>query len=371
MMADIKKMFLQICLLKKEQNSHRFLWRDLAMNDPPKVYCMTRVTFGNTSSPFVSIATVQKHAKDNYDTFPTASEEIQDNMYVDDLLSGADDDQAARKLHLECSKLMEKGGFVLAKWASNSSTVMKNIPEENRAPNTVISSDMPADEEKMSDLLKALGVAWNTRKDVFLFEARNCLVKLEDSMTKRSLISLYARLFDPMGLIAPFLIKPKVLFQELWSRGKQWDEKLDDDIAKEWTIWKEQLCNLKTLEIPRCVLPQERDLHKIELHGFGDASEKAYGAAIYLCAEDKVGKRISNLIMAKSRVAPTRRITLPRLELLAAYLTAKLISYVLKALKTPVQDIYAWSDSQIVLSWIKQPCSKWKVFVANRVQEIQ
>ena len=230
---------------------------------------------------------------------------------------------------------------------------------------------MPVDEEKMSDLLRALGVAWNTRKDVFLFEARDCLVKLEDSMTKRSLISLYARLFDPMGLIAPFLIKPKVLFQELWSRGKQWDEKLDDDIAKEWTIWKKQLCNLKTLEIPRCVLPQERDLHKIELHGFGDASEKAYGAAIYLCAEDKVGKRISNLIMAKSRVAPTRRITLPRLELLAAYLTAKLISYVLKALKTPVQDIYAWSDSQIVLSWIKQPCSKWKVFVANRVQEIQ
>lgn len=142
-------------------------------------------------------------------------------------LSGADDDQAAIKLHLECLKLMEKGGFVLAKWASNSSTVMKNIPLENRAPNTVISSDMLADEEKMSDLLKALGVGWNTRKDVFLFEARDCLVKLEDSMTKRSLISLYARLFDPMGLIAPFLIKPKVLFQELWSRGMQWDEKLD------------------------------------------------------------------------------------------------------------------------------------------------
>ena len=96
---------------------------------------------------------------------------------------------------------------------------------------------------------------------------------------------------------------------------------------------------------------------------------EAYGAAIYLCAEDKVGKRISNLIMAKSRVAPTRRITLPWLELLAAYLTAKLISYVLKALKTPVQDIYAWSDSQIVLSWIKQPCSKWKFLSQSRARD--
>ncbi|XP_028417205.1 uncharacterized protein LOC114541488 [Dendronephthya gigantea] len=371
MMADIKKMFLQICLLKKEQNSHRFLWRDLTMDDPPKEYCMTRVTFGNTSSPFVSIATVQKHAKDNHDTFPTASEEIQDNMYVDDLLSGSDDDEAAIKLQSECSKLMEKGGFVLTKWASNSATVMENIPEKDRATSTVISSKQSEHDEKMSDLLKALGVAWNTRKDIFLFEAGEKLVSLEDSMTKRSLMSLYARLFDPMGLIAPFLMRPKVLFQELWLRGKQWDEKLDDDIAKEWTTWKEQLCELETLEIPRCVLPPERDINKIELHGFGDASEKAYGAAIYLCAEDKVGKRISNLIMAKSRVAPTRRITLPRLELLAAYLTAKLTSYVIEALKTPVQEVYAWSDSQIVLNWIRQPCSKWKVFVANRVQEIQ
>ena len=155
------------------------------------------------------------------------------------------------------------------------------------------------------------------------------------------------------------------------KRPKCWDEQLDDDIAKEWSAWKKQLCNLKALEIPCCVLPQEREVHRIELHGFGDASEKAYGAAIYLCAEDKVGKRISNLIMAKSRVAPTRRITLPRLELLAAYLTAKLLNYVLKALKIQVQEIYAWSDSQIVLSWIRNPCSKWKVFVANRVQEIQ
>ena len=280
-MADIKKMFLQICLLKKEQNSHRFLWRDLMMNDPPKEYCMTRVTFGNTSSPFLSIATVQRHARNNHDTFPTASEEIQENMYVDDLLSGAEDEENAMKLLWECSQLMKKGGFVLTKWASNSSTVIENIPEKDRATSIVISSDQSEDEEKMSDLLRALGVAWNTRKDVFSFETRENFVRLEDPMTKRSLISLYARLFDPMGLIAPFLMKPKVLFQDLWLRGKQWDEKLDDDIAKEWTTWKEQLCILKNLEIPRCVLPKELKIHKIELHGFGDASEKAYGAATY------------------------------------------------------------------------------------------
>ena len=157
MMADIKKMLCQICLLKKEQNCHRFLWRDLMVNDPPKEYCMTRVTFETSSSPLLSIATVKKHAKDNHDTFPTTSEEIQDKMYVDDSPSNAYDDQYAIKLQSESSKLMEKGGFLLAKWASNSSMVMKNIPEENGAPSTV-------NEEKMSDLLKALGVSWDTKR---------------------------------------------------------------------------------------------------------------------------------------------------------------------------------------------------------------
>ena len=110
---------------------------------------------------------------------------------------------------------------------------------------------------------------------------------------------------------------------------------------------------------------------KVELHGFGDASERAYVAAVYICAQDGDGNRVSNLVMAKSRVAPVKRVTLPRLELLAAFITTRLLNYVMQALRIAVDEVYAWSDSQIALAWIKRPSSNWKVFVANRVQEIQ
>ena len=109
---------------------------------------------------------------------------------------------------------------------------------------------------------------------------------------------------------------------------------------------------------------------KVELHGFGDASERAYGSAVYISAEDKVGNTISNLAIAKSMVAPVKRVSLPRLELLAAYITATLRDYVIQALRIVVHAVYGWSDSQIILAWIRRPSAHWKVFVANRVQDI-
>ncbi len=191
---------------------------------------------------------------------------------------------------------------------------MNNISVEERAPNILVTPNRH-DGEKMSDLLRALGISWNIVKDVFLFQTGSTIVKENDPLTKRSLISLYARLFDPMGFVSPFLMWPKVLFQEIWARGKDWDETLDDDIAKEWNKWKDELRDLENIEIPRSLLPKNSTVKSIEVHGFRDASPKAYGAAVYLCVVDKEMNRSSNLVMAKSRVAPTKRITLPRLEL--------------------------------------------------------
>ncbi len=236
LMADIKKMFLQIQLKRKDQNSHRFLWRDLEINKKPKKYCMTRVTFGSTSSPFLSIATVQKHARDHKEEYPRAAEEILENMYVDDLLSGSEDDASALEMKCELTELMYIGGFHLTKWASNSMSVMKSIPDEEIAPevvtHAVISGNNEA--EKMSDLLKALGISWDITKDVFLFQSWSSLLQIPDALTKRSLLSLYPRLFDPLGFLTPYLMRPKLLFQELWNRKRDWDDPLDADIAQSW-----------------------------------------------------------------------------------------------------------------------------------------
>ncbi|XP_015772515.1 PREDICTED: uncharacterized protein LOC107350789 [Acropora digitifera] len=367
LMADIKKMFLQIKLKREDQNSHRFLWRDFRADKTPDVYCMTRITFGDTPSPFLSIATVQKHVREHEEDYPVAAKEVKENMYVDDILTGAPDDDCAVQLKDDLCNLLSKGGFPLTKWASNSQKVMEVTPLRERAP-TLMST---ADPEKMCDSLKALGTSWNTQDDLLTFTNISSILTEADPRTKRSLISLYSRIFDPMGLLTPFLMVPKLLFQELWARGLDWDQSLDSDIAEAWETWKQELADVSHIEVHRCLLHGLASVDKVELHGFGDASQRAYGSAVYLCAEDREGNRVSNLVMAKSRVAPAKQVTLPRLELLAAFITAKLINYVMEALQIMTDAVYAWSDSQIALAWIKGPSSRWKVFVANRVQDIQ
>ena len=127
-----------------------------------------------------------------------------------------------------------------------------------------------------------------------------------------------------MGLVAPYSIRPKLLLQELWSRGKGWDEALDEDVAEQWRLWKEELHQVSQVRVPKCILPAS-PITSIEIHGFGDAGPQAYGCAVYFCTEDTSRLRTANLVMAKSRVAPVKRVTLPRLELLASHITARVI----------------------------------------------
>ena len=187
LMADIKKMFLQIKLKREDQNSHRFLWRDFRADKTSDVYCMTRITFGDTLSPFLSIATVQKHVREHEEDYPVAGKEVKENMYGDDILTGTPDDDCAVQLKDDLCSLLSKGGFPLTKWASNSQKVMETTPLQERAP-TLMST---ADPEKMPDSLKALGTSWNTQDDLLTSANVSSILTEADPKTKRSLISLY------------------------------------------------------------------------------------------------------------------------------------------------------------------------------------
>ncbi|KAL9970153.1 hypothetical protein ACROYT_G022481 [Oculina patagonica] len=363
-MGDIEKMFLQIRLKEEDRDSHRYLWRDLDPQATPKIYRMTRVTFGVVSSPLLAIGTIQEHVKSCKETFPVASSEISRNTYVDDFASGRDNVQETLKLQQSATELMQKTALNLTKWSSNSSELMEAIPERDRAAGSLVSLESGLAAEH--PITKALGLKWNTCTDNLVFAID------VDIVNSRLVASLAAKICDPIGLITPFLVRSKLILQSLWTKGVGWDEEIPMEVSLKWNQWVLELSELEHLQIPRCYtyFPLSQN-PKVELHAFSDASEVAYASAVYLRVVGKDGKVSTSLVMSKTRVAPVRKITLSRLELMAAVITARLCTYVKGAIDCPISRIVCWTDNSSTLHWIRGAASQWKPFVANRVIEIQ
>jgi hypothetical protein len=200
--------------------------------------------------------------------------------------------------------------------------------------------------------------------DGYDFDSSLCL-------TKRVVLSLIARLFDPLGFVTPIVIALKCNFQELWRLGLDWDEEIPHVIAEQVRQWLEGVSYLKGWKIPRCYFKKPWNLDGLELHVFSDASEKAYGACLYLICRTSSGL-VSSLVMSKAKVAPLKRVTLPRLELLGAVLASRLVLSVRTALYLPdTIECRCWTDSMVVLGWIRGDPARWKQFVRNRVDQIQ
>lgn len=337
--ADIEKMYRQIWIAQNDRNYQLMLWRKRS-EDPIKVYRLNTVTFGTAAAPYLAIRTLLKLAEDN-PTNELASIMIHDEMYVDDLISGG--------------HTVDEG-----KWTSNSNEVLEGIPTGDRE--TTFS--VPSEESKR---VKTLGVHWLPAVDQFSFY----YASLDNPQpTKRFILSTIARLFDPMGWIAPCISMAKMFMQQLWIKKVSWDEPIEPSILKQWAVFYEDLKSINELQFPRWV-ETSSNCERVELHGFSDASEKAYGASVYLRVEDKAGKVKMHLLIAKSKVAPVQPISLPRLELCGAVILAKLLEYVDGIFKIKGIKMFAWTDSTITLSWIRGSPNRWETFVRNRVGEIQ
>lgn len=253
-----------------------------------------------------------------------------------------------------------KYGFPLRKWRSNSKQFLETVEDDSSAEIIQL---------KFEQAHKALGVYWNPNSDQFgfKFEARSTPGKY----TKRALASDVMRLFDPLGWLAPFIILAKILLQSVWLLpGIGWDDELPQHITQKWIEFNTQINECKKINLPRWLQCQKSD-RTCTLHGFADASERAYAAVTYLVVTDSNGTTHSTMIAAKTRVAPTQVVSLPRLELNAAVLLAELMQTVEDALQIEKLPKILWTDSTIVLSWIASPPTRWKTYVANRVARIQ
>lgn len=216
---------------------------------------------------------------------------------------------------------------------------------------------------------RVLGVVWNAKQDYFSFKID--IKHMSDRVTKRTVLSDTAKIFDPLGLLGPVILIPKLIVQTLWQLKLHWDSSLPMSLHNDWINFKRELPSLNQLNIARCVriLAGSQDF---ELHGFCDASERAYGACVYVRTQNRSeGLFNVNLLCSKSRVAPLKALSLPRLELCAAALLAALIERVKDALHVGGKRLVLWSDSTIVLNWLTSPSRNWTAFVSNRVGEIQ
>ena len=351
--ADIRKAFLQVELKEEDQDVHRFFWR--SESGRIRIMKFVRVTFGIKCSPFMLSGTILHHLSLCPPSFVV--KELSENLYVDDFLSGADSEIEVQCLYEEANRVMKKAGMELAKWTSNESSILGDGSDSS-----VLTSQY----------VKVLGISWDPDKDQFTFVA----TALPDQIkcTKRVVLSLIARVFDPMGFILPFTMGARFLFQDVWRLGIDWDEKLPESLESVFNKWLSSLSFLERVVIPRRYFDVNwaECVHNIELHAFGDASLKGYGAVVYLRCQLSSGEIWSVLCRSCARVAPLERKTLPRLELLGSLVTAQLLTNVIKSLHLPEDVNYTcWTDSMVALGWISGLPSKWKPWVANRVSAIQ
>ncbi|XP_059045010.1 uncharacterized protein LOC131840832 [Achroia grisella] len=356
--ADIIKMYRQVKVHDEDTRYQRILWRHNS-NEPFREYRILRVTFGVSSAPYLAVKSLQQVAKDEGKHFPLAADRVLQDFYMDDLMSGCQTEEEAVDIYNQMVELLDRGGFKLQKWASNSQKLMQEIQEDNKADrNLVIKTD---------DLVKILGVSWNVSSDEFEY-----VIKLHPQMqpiTKRVILSDISRLFDPLGWIAPVIIQAKIYIQKLWLAGLGWDEEVPSDLLDKWISFREELPKLNQVKLPRW-MHATYDTTDIEIHGYCDASNDAYGAVVYSRIKDKFGEVHVNLIGARTKVAPIKQISIPRLELCGAVLLAKLLSEVSSVMNVSKVQLRAWTDSTIVLAWLKGEPNRWKTFVANRVTEI-
>ncbi|XP_055308893.1 uncharacterized protein LOC129572817 [Sitodiplosis mosellana] len=354
--ADIEKMYLHVKLDEQDQPFHKILWRD-SVEKPIEDYQLTTVTFGVNISPFIAVATVQHHAKNEMENFPEACSIILNDSYMDDVSSGCDTVEEAIQRRAEITHVLQQGGFPLKKWASNSEELLESIPEDE--------IELKTKELGGYKYVSTLGLKWFFGVDKIGFKMD--IERNASKYTKRAILSQITTIYDPLGLMSPVTIYNKILMQEIWKEQCDWDEEVSEQIATKWNALKEELPLIKNIKPKRWL--ECSNTTKIELHGFSDASEAAMGACVYMKVY-KDGEIYVNLVAAKTKVAPIKKLTLPRLELCAAVLVAKLMNTVKKSLKLKTFGTHFYSDSEIVLAWINGDISRWKTFVANRVSRI-
>ncbi|UYV62944.1 hypothetical protein LAZ67_2002570, partial [Cordylochernes scorpioides] len=324
---DIRKAFQMITVQLPDQDFLRFLWWD--QTDPMKltVFRHKRVVFGLNCSPFILGAVIDHHLNSVQGPAAEIAKTMARSFYMDNLVTSLSSQEEVQQFQNTAVNIMEMAKMDLREWEFN-------LPVSNS-------------KEEKETTTKVLGLVWDKVEDVL-----NCDVSIEKDhprrLTKRIVLSKIQQVFDPLGVYSPIFLPPKLLLQRSWELKIGWDSQLPEDMDREFRKWYSQIGLLSEIKIPRNIWFDQTN--KNEIHVFCDASKSAYAAVGYMRSEVQGGVHLS-LPWSKSRLAPTKRVTIPRLELLACVLGARLVKSISTAL-TNSCPVTLWTDSSTVMAWV-------------------
>ncbi|XP_039442932.1 uncharacterized protein LOC120423264 [Culex pipiens pallens] len=358
LVADAAKMYRQVLVHPEDRRLQRIFWR-FSPDSPIQTYELQTVTYGLAPSAYLATRSLQQLAQDEGHEYPLGGPALESNFYVDDFIGGADTVEDAIRLRKELTELLAKGGFEMRKWTSNRLEVLRGLTQDQIGTQSSLQFGP-------NEMVKALGIGWEPEADVLRFDSQ--INQSKGPPTKQFILSTIARLYDPLGHIAPVVVTAKIIMQECWQLKCDWNDPVPDNIRIKWEKFFKELPEIRSYRIDRYALQPDSTY---QLHTFCDASKDAYGACCYIRCEDRHGNVRVTFLASKSRVAPLRGLNVPRLEANAAVLGVHLHFRIKQALKIKISDSYFWTDSAVVLQWIQANPNTWKTYVANRVAEIQ
>ena len=356
---------------------------------------MLVVSFGDKPAGAIASLSIRKTALNHENTHPRAYNTLTRNIYVDDILDSTDYIKEAIILSMEVDQVLNQGGFSTKKWTISSqgngdiekSFLSKKVVEREE------SMEVSIGEEDESPMTSVLGMIWNVKEDVLIFKVKlnfspkrnnkrtepdiaekDINVKFPKELTRKDIISQVNGFFDPEGLATPVTVGAKILVRKLWigdMKQMNWDDSIPEDYRLEWKQFFKLLYKMETVRFHRAPKPKNIGEEEPILVIFSDASEHAYGMCCYVRWKMTDGSYKSQLLTAKNKIAPLKKLSIVRLELNAAVMAARVQEFITRESRFKFTKIYYIIDSEIVLATLQKDSYIFRTFVGSRVNEIQ
>ena len=366
--ADIECMFHSFRVPEEQSDMLRFFWwKNNNFDEELTVYRARVHVFGNRSSPAIATFGL-RYTTHNSENDCLAKKLIHENFYVDDLLGSEDNPEEAITALDSTISLLSRYNIRLHKIAATDSEVSQAFPESERV------QKVESVNIEHSESHSALGISWNIPEDRLQL---NVSVP-EKAFTKRGVLSVNGSLYDPLGLASPVALKGRLLQRKIFENQKSEDSSTSDldlplppDLKNQWSEYLDVLRRTNSISIPRCYHARGFQATVFEIHVFADASCEAIGYIIFLRELDNIGNISVSFVFANSKVSPRSATSIPRLELCAATDACKSATYIISELKMPISKIVYYSDSLVVLGYLRNKEKRFSRYVTARVETIQ